>query len=1497
MSRFIIILLTLLFSSNLIFAQRVSTFPVGHEDFFTALTDFYENLERRDERREGRELIESFTPVWGAFSAEEKDIIIANANRMLESRMRPFPHFKTYLNTLTNFQKSGQPASNFSVFHDVLKEVIGQSRGRHYMSFLQFCEQLFLGNTLYLSPTTRWSSDNANYEFKNDDKPYIVFNSLNLTGYANNDSTVIYNTKGIYYPLENLWQGEGGIITWERAGFDRQKVWAELPAYEINLRFSRYEIDSVVFYNKNFFEEPLMGSISERVLANVTPDRATYPRFTSYDLRLRIDNIFEDINYEGGFSMRGSRLIGSGDKDTDAFLTFKREGVDFLVAGAQTYSITTDRISTRDANITIYFEEDSIYHPSVQLRYINATKEVSIIRDREGLSASPFFNSFHELDMYFEALYWNMNEPKLDIRMIKGVSTESTALFESSHFFSEHRFDRIQGIDHINPLTEIRNYSRQIQSRTFYLAEIAGHMRLSHDQTKLVLLSLANQGFLWYDLNYDKITVKDRLIHYINAKARRTDYDVIQFRSVVRDGVNARINLLNFDLNLMGVDRVFLSDSHNVAIFPHEGKIKVQKNRNFAFDGRVNAGLFEYFGKLFYFDYDLFKIEMPVIDSLTFRVLDKTQPRDAYGRYPLVRINSVIEDAGGELLIDEPSNKSAIQPFHQYPIFHSKKDAFVYYDRNFIHDGVYKRDDFYFHLEPFTIDSLNTFSTEGLEFSGYLASSGIFPDIYEPLRVQPDFSLGFVRSTPGAGYPVYTDKGTFYELVNLSNNGLIGQGKLDYLTSVSESDRFYFFPDSMTALTQNFVVNEQETGIEYPDVKGKDVAQFWKPYQDEMIVTKIDNPIDMYNAQSKLHGSLTLTPAELSGEGMMEFNDAEMDSRLYKFSHLTFDADTADFRLKTYDLSELAFTTHNYRSHIDFVERKGEFKSNGGGSKVEFPINRYICFMDEFDWYMDRDEIDLAVDIGEQVHDFDKLSPSDIADIDIAGSEFISIHPQQDSLRFISPRARYNLRKNTIYAQDVRIIRVADAAVFPGDGMVTIYKDAFMETLTDAQILANMATRYHTIHNATVNIKSRTNYEASGQYDYIDETQSKQLIYFDRINVDTTLQTLAFGHISKDIDFTLSPHFDYSGDVSLIASREFLNFDGAARIKSQCDTNKRYWTRFNTDINPVEIYIPLGEEIFDENDIQLFVGLMQSPDTLYPAFLTPKARTNDHEIIGATGYLFFDNDRRQYIVSSKEKIRQFNIPGNYFSYHVDNCYTYAEGKIKLSNSLGQVTFNMYGNVEHNLRTGATDIDGMVLFDFYFHDNAIGMINTNIEKYSDLRPIDITRESYVKALSEIMGIEGADRIISDLSLVGRIRGRFPAELQKAFVLGHVRLRWNENSNSYRSVGPIGIGNMQRNLINSYVDGYIELQQRRAGDRLHVYLELDSDDWFYFGYQNRVMQGFSSHQDFMSVITEERAQNRRLRTERGETPYSYHISSERRVRSFISDFLDEGDDSID
>ena len=86
------------------------------------------------------------------------------------------------------------------------------------------------------------------------------------------------------------------------------------------MKSATFEVDSVQF-NDPYFERTLFGKLTDKVLANVDEDKASYPRFESYDRRMKIRDIVEGIDFEGGFTMQGAKLQGYGTKEEPAFLT------------------------------------------------------------------------------------------------------------------------------------------------------------------------------------------------------------------------------------------------------------------------------------------------------------------------------------------------------------------------------------------------------------------------------------------------------------------------------------------------------------------------------------------------------------------------------------------------------------------------------------------------------------------------------------------------------------------------------------------------------------------------------------------------------------------------------------------------------------------------------------------------------------------------------------------------------------------------------------------------------------------------------------------------------------------------------------------------------------------------------------------------------------------------------------------------------------------------
>ena len=864
-------------------------------------------------KKEGKDFIEEFTPVWfgGKFSERERRVIYDVCDVMLKKRMRPFPDFKNYLGTCASFVNTDQPESSFEAWQRSLEILIGARSKQKFITYLEFCDNLFSENAIYKSGTTTWKSSTTSYSFEVEGKnPKIVIPALDLICYAKNDSAVVYGTQGVYYPTLRKWVGKGGKVTWERAGFAKDQVFAELRNYRIDTRKSSYIADSVTFHNTIYFDKPLEGAISEKVLANVEASKASYPQFSSYSKRLKIANIIPDVDFDGGFAQRGAKFIGTGDEEKKALLIMHRKQKPFMIASSRRFTIRPERITSSVAAIKIYLEEDSITHPGLKFRLLTKERKIALLRTDEGVHQSPYFNSYHKIDMYFNELNWNMDDPLINMGPLTGTSDRSAA-FESDDYFKESRFDKLQGLDQYHPLSRIKNCADQVGVDVLQAEDISRCMRISISQIRPMLMRLSNMGFLYYDYETNEVQLKDRLYNYIQAKSKKRDYDVLSLNSnMPKQGIqksNASLNLLNLDMNVRRLREIYLSDSHDVFIIPAGQEITLRKNRDFSFSGEVNAGKFQFFGTEYYFSYDDFKIDMPQVDSV--RLFVETGKKDEYGRRYVKRVKTVVEDVTGELLIDQPGNKSGLKRLPEYPIFKSLKDSYVFYQRPSIQRGVYKRDNFYFHLEPFVFDSLDNFSNEGLRFKGTFVSANIFPDFDETLTLQPDYSLGFTRKTPKEGYPMYGGKGVFKKEIKMSHEGLRGDGTLKYLTSTAESDDFIFFPDSVNGVAYNYVLEEQMNPTQYPPVTGEDVYLHWEPYNDFMTVKSQENPLVFYDGNSNLKGQIKLEPSKLTGGGLFSFEEAELESDLFTFQFSEFFSDTADFR----------FENRGYRGHQPVV--------------------------------------------------------------------------------------------------------------------------------------------------------------------------------------------------------------------------------------------------------------------------------------------------------------------------------------------------------------------------------------------------------------------------------------------------------------------------------------------------------------------------------------------------------------------------------------------------
>lgn len=1463
------ICLAFLFSVKMLAQQQVKSFTSDPVKFSKEMQDFLEETNKK----EAEKLMQSFNALWtvGKFTSAQQDAIYGMSNLMLKKRLKAFPDFQNYLLTLIGFAESGLPEQNFINWNSSLEKLVS-SKARKISDYLEVCSGLFAKNILYESNTVKWTASANNFTFEFDTLPKVLFKNIDLTCEAKKDTLIIYATQGVYYPTLKQFFGTSARVNWENAGIPSSDAFADLGGFVIDLSGSDFTCDSATLTYKKYFKYPLKGKFSDKLVVNANPETVNYPRFDSYNQDLEIKELIKDADYKGGFSIKGNKMVGSGNELEDAHLTFKRAGKKFLVAASKNFVVKSDRVVSSEAAVTIYFDKDSMYHPGLEFKYLYKDKEVSLIRNAESGNASPFFDSYHAVDMYFDGLTWKTDDPVIDLKILTAAG-EHKLSFESASFFRQERIFQLQGISSQNPLYTVKQYAEKNQITEIFTQEFARSIKQSDEQARRLLITLSNQGFLSFDYANDKAVIKDKLYFYLNSLTNKTDFDVISFESVISGKPNASINLLNYDITMRGVAKINLSDTQRVYVIPNEQEITLKKNRDFTFAGRVHAGRTDFYGKNFSFDYKNFKFILDNVDSIRLKILSDTA--NANGEFPLIPLKSVLQNVTGELLIDRDDNKSSRKKASTYPVFKSNKDSYIYYDYPDIYDAVYSRDKFYFHLEPFTIDSLDNFSSNGLAFKGDFISADIFPLLKDSLTIQPDFSLGFQRSTPSSGLTAYKGKGKFYQDFSLSHQGLEGNGQIDFLSSVTKSSHIVFFPDSANADAYEFEIKKQTIALAaFPEVKATDVYINWRPYQDKMYIYKKTKNFDLYDKQATLDGSLVLSSKGLNANGLIAFGQSELESNNFALNQTKFGADTSDFRINSDNKDILAFTTKNVKSEVDLEKRTAEFKSNGGGSYVSFPINQYICYIDQFKWFMDKKLIELGA-----------IADKGSTKFNIKASEFVSVHPQQDSLRFTAPYAGYSLTDYIIKASQVKEILVADASIQPDSGNVIVEKDALMKTFKQAKVVANTTSKYHTMLHAEISVTGRKSYSGSGDYDYLDQAGVKHLVNLTRIAVDTSLQTYANGEIPDTSNFTISPNTQYKGKVGLVASDPLLFFSGFARVNHQCEVLEKNWFSFSSVIDPSGVTIPINDPL-NENKERLSVAVFFAGDStnIYSSFLSPKKKTSDMEIISADGVLSYDNKTQLYQVTNKTKLLNREMPGNYVSLDDRNCTVFGEGRINLGTNFGQFKLNAEGNVTNNMTIDSAEFQLMLDMDFMFNEEALKMMSDLILSYPTLPATIDSRPVFVRGMTNILGKEKYDKFNAEVNLYGSPK-KLPDELQHGIFLSDVHLFWNKGTLSYRSKGQIGIGYIKKVAVNRLLNGYLEIIRKRNGDVLNMYVELDPYTWYFFNYQRGVMQVISSDSKFNDLINNMKPEKRVADEKNNAAPYQYMVSTERKKNEFL------------
>ncbi len=1484
MKRAFVFLITVMLAVP-ICAQTISEFTTDTATFSSELVTFTGTMLQTDEWP----YFERFLHLFDSLPHERQLEIMEVSNLLLKHRCRPRPHFIKYQKVMMEFFYEDKTSHGYGEWLKGFRLLLdkGETLPRVIDQWLSLSLSLLEDNIFYVSNTIAWKVSTPSFQFRTGESMRVEFKDVTVACYSGRDFIQIMDATGYIDPSTLYWEGSKGKVTWERVGMPDNEMYAVLGKYRINLKTPNYIADSVELYYPALFEEKVLGRLEDKVTLIKNLQQTRFPKFASYENSYQIEEFAPGINYRGGLSIEGANLLGSGvDKDPARLDIFSEDTLRVRVE-SERIAMNGRFIRSPNTLVTIYFGDDSIYHPDLVFSYDVGQEQMRLNRSDDFTSQGPYSNSYHNIDMSFDELFWNRGESSMRFQALQGTSI-GRATFESITFFNNDFYMAIQGMDYAHPLVQLANYSGMVGGRDFNVEPYAMDMGFPLYQIKHQLMAMAKMGFVYFDEATGTVLLRQKLFDYIQAAIRKRDYDVIRFNSRTQGRSNAELDLHTRDLTIRGIPVIFLSDSQNVRLVPKENSIIMKRNRSFQFDGVVDAGLFRFTGSNFFFQYDSFKINLQNIDSLQLSI--ESGEYNQYNEPILTRIDNAIEHITGDLLIDRPDNKSGLARYPEYPRFSSRENSFIFFDSPDIQNGVYDRNVFYFELDPFNIDSLDNFRPEAISPSGTFISAGVLPPMAMEMTLRDDNSLGFYMQAPEEGINLYGETGTFYNDIEMSSRGLHGYGSFDYLTSTTWSDDFLMHPDSMMARTRRYLIREKTDPTQFPYVENTQADITLIPDDQVMRVARVEETFRIFNDSIFLGGNLALRPTGLTAEGVMALKEARLESDNFRYDARMIMADSAGVQLKEKEEEEFAFVTDDINLYIDLDARRGEFTARRDQTRIELPYNLYETRLDQMSWMMDEGTVGLSQK---------KTLPGNTVDIGIDslrtnGPSYTSLHPQQDGLNFVAPRATYNYRNRLLHAHGVPFMEVADAYIFPDSGEVEIGYQATMSLLSNARVLANQYNRQHMVYDASIAVNGARDYHGSGYYDYQDAYGNNYQLYFDRIWVDTTIISMARGEVHKEAPFMLSPYFDYHGEVRMAAENPFLTFEGGVRIMHDCNIG-RSWLRFTADLDPSDIRIPVGEQKVNTDLNKVFTGSLITRDSthIYSTFLSSRKDYFDANITDATGVLIYDPEREAYIISSEEKLADSTKPGNYLRLETASCKLYGEGSVVLPLEYGQVKLTTAGNAVHQVGEDKFDACLVLGLDFFFSREALQVMGSEIDSLPDLEPVDLTSHHYKLAMRDLIGETQARTLERQLALTGAYE-EIPPSWKNTIFFNELPLTWNQETRSFRHNGKVGIGNIGDIQVNKKVDAYVELVEKGSGDILDIYLKVDRNTWYYIAYTPGGLQVLSTNRRFNEIVFNLKVADRRVKAQLGQAQYVYSLAAQRRMELFINRFLEYEED---
>ena len=1288
----------------------------------------------------------------------------------------------------------------------------------------------------------------------------ITFSKVDLILSTKYDSTILYGTKGSFLLDKYMFIGEGGKFDWSSAGLMPDEVYVTLDEYSFNTRNPYIEASNVQLNYPEKISNQAKGYFEFKSVKHDSINEARYPKFISYNNDIRLENIGDNnLVYMGGIALEGKRLLGASAYGRNSRMEYLDEEGRKFKTYSKLFEFKDSVITSYHSKVSVYHGRDSITHPSVKTRFYSDKKRFVAIKDKNGYNFRPFNTSYYNMSIEADMIDWDMNSDSLNISILNAKSL-LPAYFKSSEYYDFEEIKELTGVYNFNPLLVVYSYGTKRKTREFYVTNLIDDLKLNEKAVRGAMLHLLYLDFIEYDEIGGRIYIKDKAIHFVRSKNNRKDFDDLLIPSLSTHRPNATLHLDTDELSVRGIDKFFISEILDVYIYPKDNEIKLLKNRDFKFDGQLFAGNFEFVGRNFTFRYDSFLVDLLNIDSVKFYIDGDSQYEKKQVDNKLVSLElhedetvelSTNNSTTGTLYINRPDNKSGRKIFPQYPIFDADRGAIVYFDTEETLGGAYDKS-VYFIVPPFGIDSLSSSDPATIGFDGTFVTGGILPEFKEKLKIMPDNSLGFEHTVPQDGFTLYGGPGKLYNKIQLDKNGLVGSGKIDYLSSSSYSENYLFYLDSVVSEGTNFkIVGGDYNDVSYPDIYTDNFRMKWVPEEDHMYVENQLDSFQLYNNSATLNGFIDLTTAGVNGGGTMTTRGFETRSDEFSFSETDLIAKHSFFELASDNPEKPLLAGDDIRLEFDFNRDIADISPEiEGMAALDFPYAQIKTSISNAQWNLQEQKVYMT-------------KPPDV---DIEHSYFYATREELDSLAFNAEAAVYDIQTNELKVSGIPYITVADALITPENNEVLILENAQIGELYNTTIVIDTLNEYHRLVDGTIKIHSRTDFSGDATYEFVNALKDTFNIKFGKFELwkdpsirDDRLQTVSSGIISEDNKLRISEGMYYKGDVTMYARNRALELDGYVQFDMNSRDNNTWIKYSSMDEETQDVMFSYKQAVTEDGKLLnsgLHFGSLNNE--LYGTFAQEKKSDLDEDFFIPDGIVSFNSEKGMFMIEDTAKTNGSKFSGRVFGFNDNTGAIEFEGPVNFVESTENASLTASGFGGGNLNEGTFHINSLLKFDYKLPDQALNLMAADlfevIENFG-APEAENDPDAFLYKVSELIGeratIEYDARNQEEYLPIAS----FTPKMAGSIVFSKVNMEWSKTHNAWYSTNKVGLSNILRGDLNALIDGFIEIKRTtERGTVMNIFIQASSDCWYYFGFEDNRLMIYSSNDEFVDIIAQ-------------------------------------------